>query len=65
MNYDDVTMIILLLLSIAVIAKGIVDVCIDDKDKKNKKTDIDYTIIDTVAHGSLFADVDDLDIYIY
>lgn len=63
MNYDDIGMIVLLLLSIAVIARGIVDLCIDDKNKKNTKSDNDYTILDSVAHGSVVDNVDDLEAY--
>ena len=56
MNYDDIGMIILLLLSIAVIARGIIDLCIAKNDKKNAKN---YPVaLDSVVDG-----VDDVDTY--
>ena len=56
MNYDDIGMIVLLLLSIACFANYIVDHCIAKKDKKNTK--IDTTALDSVVDG-----VDDVDTY--
>lgn len=55
MNYDDIGMIVLLLLSIAWFVNSIVDHCIAKKDKKNAKN---ITALDSVVD-----DVDDLETY--